>query len=131
MVPVELASLIINERSDEQVMCLREVGGERQLPIIIGVFEAGAIDRSLSATPAPRPLTHDLLGSVIAQLGASLARVVIDDREGDTFFAKLVLRRGSEEVYVDARPSDALALALKQEVPIYVAEKVIDRATAG
>lgn len=130
MVQVELSRLIINERTDEQVIYLREVGGTREFPIVIGMFEAFAIDRIVKERPCERPLTHDLLASVVENLGAKVARTVIDDLRDDTYFAKVVLKHGKEEVAVDARPSDAVTLALKLGAPIYVAEKVMNAAAS-
>jgi len=131
MVPVELSRLLLDERSEEQLFCLREVGGDRQLPIVVGPFEALAIDRIVKETRSERPLTHDLLGAVVTQLDAEVAYVLIDDLKGETYFAKLVLRRGPNEVSVDARPSDAVALALLHEVPIYVADRIMRSAATS
>lgn len=132
MIRVELAAIVINERSDEQVIALREVEGERQFPIVIGMFEAFAIDRIVKGRVSERPLTHDLLASVIGALGGRVTRVAIDDLRDETYYAKVVVRRGDqEEVLVDARPSDAITLALKAQVPIYVAERVMNAAAAG
>lgn len=128
MVRVELSRLVLNERSDEQVVCLREVDGERELPIVIGLFEALAIDRALKELVSERPLTHDLVGAVLNQLEAHLAFVVIDDLREETYFAKLALTRGKQELTVDARPSDAIALALKHEVPIFIADRIMNGA---
>lgn len=132
MIRVELAAIVINERSDEQVIALREVEGERQFPIVIGMFEAFAIDRIVKGRTSERPLTHDLLASMIGALGGRIIRVAIDDLRDETYYAKVVVRRGDqEEVLVDARPSDAITLALKAQVPIYVAERVMNAAAAG
>ncbi len=126
MVRVELSRLVLNERSEEQVVCLREMGGGREFPIVIGLFEALAIDRLLKEMLAERPLTHDLLAAVLNQLEARLEYVLIDDLRDETYYAKLVLQRDERQVTVDARPSDALALALKEEVPIFVADRVMN-----
>ena len=129
MIRVELAAIVINERSDEQVIALREVDGERQFPIVIGMFEAFAIDRIVKGRPSERPLTHDLLASVVGALGGRFVRVAIDDLRDETYYAKVVVGRGEDdEVLVDARPSDAITLALKAQVPIYVAERVMSAA---
>ena len=131
MVRVELAAIVINERSDEQVIALREVGGERQFPIVIGMFEAFAIDRIVKGRTSERPLTHDLMAALVGKLGAEVVRVTIDDLREETYYAKVVVRRGADdEVSVDARPSDAITLALKTQVPIFVAERVLDAASA-
>lgn len=132
MIRVELAAIVINERSDEQVIALREADGERQFPIVIGMFEAFAIDRIVKGRSSERPLTHDLLASMVDALGGRIVRVAIDDLRDETYFAKVVVRRADdEEVLVDARPSDAITLALKSQVPIYVAERVMNAAATG
>lgn len=131
MIQVELSAVVINERSDEQVITLREVEGGRTLPIIIGMFEAFAIDRLVKERTAERPLTHDLMEAIVLALGARVARVVIDDLKEETFYAKVILRRGDEERSVDARPSDAITLALKTGCPVFVAPKVLDTACVG
>lgn len=130
MIQVELSAVVINERSDEQVITLREVEGGRTLPIVIGMFEAFAIDRLVKERTAERPLTHDLMEALVLALGARVARVVIDDLKDETFFAKVVLRLGDDERSVDARPSDAITLALKTGCPVFVAEKVLDTAAS-
>lgn len=131
MVRVELARLVINERADEQVIHLRELEGEREFPIVIGIFEAFAIDRILKDRLTERPLTHDLIGNVVAQLDARVARAVIDDLRETTYYAKLVLERGKEEIAVDARPSDAITVALKVDAPIFVSDRVMNSVCAS
>ncbi|MCO5165801.1 MAG: bifunctional nuclease family protein [Planctomycetes bacterium] len=132
MIRVELSAIVINERSDEQVIALREVEGERQFPIVIGMFEAFAIDRIVKGRASERPLTHDLLANMVGALGGRVVRVAIDDLRDETYYAKVVVRRGDEEeVFVDARPSDAITLALKVSVPIFVAERVMNAAAPG
>ena len=130
MIQVELSAVVINERSDEQVITLREVDGGRTLPIVIGMFEAFAIDRLVKERTAERPLTHDLMEALVLALGARVTRVVIDDLKDETFFAKVVLQRGDDERSVDARPSDAITLALKTGCPVFVTEKVLDTAAS-
>jgi bifunctional DNase/RNase len=131
VIRVELAAIVINERSDEQVITLREVDGERQFPIVIGMFEAFAIDRLVKGRAAARPLTHDLLVAAIGALGGEVVRILIDDLREETYYAKVVLRRGADEVPVDARPSDAVTIALKAQAPIFVAERVMKAAAPG
>ncbi len=126
MIPVELARIIINETNDEQVIFLKEADGSRSFPIVIGIFEAAAIDRIIKDRKTPRPLTHDLVGNAVEALGGRIARSVIDDLREDTYFAKLILERDGEEVSVDARPSDAITLALQCQAPILVSEKVME-----
>jgi uncharacterized protein len=129
MIRVELAAIVINERSDEQIIALREVDGQRQLPIVIGMFEAFAIDRIVKGRTSERPLSHDLMVALVAKLGGEVVRVTIDDLRDETYYARVVIRRGADdEVAVDARPSDAITLALKTHVPIFVAERVLSGA---
>jgi uncharacterized protein len=131
MIRVELAAIVINERSDEQAIALREVDGSRQFPIVIGMFEAFAIDRIVKGRTSERPLTHDLMLALTQKLGGRITRILIDDLREETYYAKVVLERGKEEVTIDARPSDAITLALKAQAPIYVAERVMNAAAPG
>jgi uncharacterized protein len=125
-VQVELKRIIITETSDQQVIYLKEVSGERAFPIVIGSTEAFAIDRRLKGQPTPRPQTHELLSAVIEKLDARLERILINDLQDSTFFAKLVIRHSGKTVEVDSRPSDAIALGVANNVPIFVAEHVMD-----
>jgi bifunctional DNase/RNase len=128
VVPVhmELKRIIISEIHEQQVILLKEVDGERSFSIMIGIFEATSIDRRVKRLPSPRPLTHDLVTSVIDTLGAELRDVYISELRDHTYFAKLRIRQNGEMVEVDSRPSDAIALAVTANVPIYVSEDVID-----
>jgi bifunctional DNase/RNase len=125
-VQVELKRIIITDASDQQVIYLKEVAGERSFPIVIGNNEAYAIDRRLKGQPVPRPQTHELLSSVIERLDAKLERIVINDLQDHTFFARLVIRHQGKTVEIDSRPSDAIALGVANNVPIFVAEHVMD-----
>jgi len=125
-VQMTLARILIGEMSDAQLIELAEIDGDRRIPIVVGVAEAFAIERRLKGMPIPRPLTHELLSSVIVVLGARLARVVIHDLNEGTFYAMLCLEQGGEEVQIDCRPSDAVALAVGADVPIFVSEAVLD-----
>ena len=126
MVHMELSRIIISETNDEQVIVLKEVGGERAFPIVIGIWEAVAIDRNIKGKKTPRPMTHDLIENVIAGLDCSLDRVVVTDLKERTFYARHVLRRNGKMVEVDSRPSDAIALAVQMKAPIYVNESVLE-----
>lgn len=128
---MELSRIIISETNDEQVIVLKEVGGERAFPIVIGIWEAVAIDRNIKQKRAPRPMTHDLLEKVIRELGGTLDRVVVSDLRNRTFFAKLVVRRDGSTFEIDSRPSDAIALAVQMKAPIYVEESVLEEVTAA
>jgi hypothetical protein len=122
----ELIRIMITETGDHQVIVLKEAGGERTFPIVIGFFEAAAIDRRIKGHMMPRPMTHDLLGSVIEAMGGRLAKVVVTDLKDHTFYASLVIDRKGEEVLVDARPSDAIALAVAGSTPIFVEDHVLN-----
>lgn len=125
-VQVELKRIIISETSDQQFIFLKEIDGQRTLPILIGSAEALAIDHRLKGTPFPRPQTHQLLSSVIEQLGGKLERIVISDLQDHTFFARLIIRQNGHSIEIDSRPSDAIALGVANQVPIFVAEHVLD-----
>jgi bifunctional DNase/RNase len=126
---MELKRIIISEVLDQQVIMLREVDGDRQFPIVIGIFEATSIDRRVKSMPSPRPLTHDLIASVIEHLGGDLQDIYISDLREHTYYAKLRVRKDGELIEVDCRPSDAIALAVTARVPIYVAEDVLGEAS--
>ena len=125
-VQMELKRIIISEVHDQQVIMLKEVEGERSFPIVIGIFEATSIDRRVKKLPSPRPLTHDLVANVVEQLGGEISDVYISELRDHTYYAKLRIRNDGELVEVDSRPSDAIALAVTANVPIYVAEDVLD-----
>lgn len=125
-VHMELTRIIISENAEQQVIVLKEVDGERSFPIVIGIFEATSIDRRVKGMPSPRPLTHDLLASVIDHLGGTLQDVLISELRDHTYYARLRIRSEGELIEVDSRPSDAIALAVSADVPIYVNEEVIE-----
>jgi bifunctional DNase/RNase len=127
-VEVELSRIIINETSEQQVIFLKERHGSRSFPIVIGIVEIFAIDRRLKGIMPPRPMTHDLLASVIESLGAQVERIVVDDLRNRTFYAKIHLSVNGRTVVVDSRPSDAIALCAAIKAPIYVAEQVFEKA---
>ena len=127
---MELKRIIISEVHEQQIIVLREVDGERSFPIVIGIFEATSIDRRVKNIVPPRPLTHDLIVSVIDQLGGDLQDIVISDLQDHTYFAKLRVRREGELIEVDCRPSDAIAVAVTAKVPIWVAEDVLAETAA-
>jgi len=125
MIQCELVKIMITETADPQVIVLKEVGGERAFPILIGISEAIAIDRKIKGYEPARPLTHDLLASVLTSLGGQLDRIEVCGLHENTFFAKLIVSRDGQVVEVDARPSDAVALAVRLDAPIFVAEEVL------
>ncbi len=105
---------------------LKEVNGNRRLPIIIGAFEAQAIALEIEGIKPPRPLTHDLLKQITDNLGATIIEVIIDDLRENTFYAKIIFEVSALTNEIDARPSDAIALAVRAQAPIYVAESVME-----
>ncbi len=105
---------------------LKELEGKRSFPIIIGLNEAWAIDRAVKGISTPRPLTHDLITRIIESLNADVERVVISDLRNNTFYAKIVLRQDGNIIEIDSRPSDAVALAMQKNTPIFVASKVLE-----
>jgi bifunctional DNase/RNase len=122
---MELHKIIISEMQDKQLIWLKEVDGERKFTIVIGSSEAMAIDRRLNDKPTPRPMTHDLLASVIETLGGQIDRIVINDLQNGTFFARIHIRQDGKMLEIDSRPSDAIALGIATMVPIFVAEHVL------
>lgn len=129
-VQMELSRIFIREMADMQIIELTEVDGERTFPIVIGLPEAFAIERRLKGIEIPRPQTHDLLASAIRELGGELKRIVINDLAEGTFFAQLIVEQDGEELEIDSRPSDAIALGVAESVPIYVAEHVLSQTEA-
>lgn len=126
MVEMELNKIVIDEKRHDQLIVLKEKGGIRVLPIVIGLAEASAIKLKISGFQPPRPLTHDLLHSTIENLEANIDKVVIDKLEENTFHAKLVIKTNNGQTKViDARPSDSIALAVRAHVPIFVEDEVI------
>ncbi|TVL98282.1 MAG: hypothetical protein CV087_21420 [Candidatus Brocadia sp. WS118] len=126
MVPMELTKIIITETSDHQIIVLKEREGQRSFPIVIGLHEAWAIDRAVKGVTTPRPLTHDLIGNIIEGLNAGIIKIVINDLRNNTFYAKIVLQRNGSMVEIDSRPSDAIAVAMQKNTPIFVATKVLE-----
>jgi bifunctional DNase/RNase len=127
-IQMQLSRIIISEINEQQVIYLREVDGDRQFPILIGIFEATSIDRRVKNYDSPRPLTHDLLVNVAEELGAELDSVVITELREHTYYAKLRLKFEGRLIEVDSRPSDAIAIAVTCDphLPIYVAEEVLE-----
>ena len=127
-VQMELSRIIISEVNDQQVIYLKEIDGDRMFPILIGIFEATSIDRRVKHYHSPRPLTHDLLVGIVESMGAEIQDVVISELKEHTYFARLRIRYEGELIEVDARPSDAIAVAVTCEppLPIYVAEEVLE-----
>jgi hypothetical protein len=128
MIETVVESIRVSLVTQHRVVILKEVEGERHLPIWIGVFEAEAIAMVLQGVNAARPLPYDLLTSVIAELGAEIQRIVVTDLNQDVFYARVILVHNGMELTIDSRPSDAIALAVRAKVPILVDEGVMERA---
>ncbi len=128
LVPMQLLRIIISELLDQQTIDLKEKDGDRTLRIFIGLFEATSIERRVRGVERPRPLTHDLIVNTVTALGAELDCVLIDGLKEHTYFAKLRLKRDGEPIDVDARPSDAIAIAVTTDppLPIWVEESVLE-----
>jgi len=131
LIEMVVESVRVHMLSNRHVVILKDVERDRYLPIWIGAWEASAIAMRLQGVSAERPLTHDLFLSAMAELGTRVDRVVISDLADETYHARLYLIRDGVEVEVDARPSDALALAVRAEASIFAAEEVLDQAALG
>lgn len=127
MIEMELTRIIIDEEKREQVVFLKEKKGTRCLPIVIGINEAVSIRMHLNSFISPRPLTHDLMCTLLNDLGAKLEKVVIDELVDNTFYAKLYLKTQTGAKIIDARPSDCIALAVRTKSALFVAEKVLNK----
>ena len=130
LVPMQLARIIKSDISENQVIYLKEVDGERQFPILIGYFEATSIDLRVTHAERPaRPLTQDLIVGVAQSLGATIESVVVAELKDEVYYAILRLKRDEQTIDVDARPSDAIAVAVSFQppLPILVAEDIVER----
>jgi len=126
MVEMELSKIVIDEKRHDQLIVLKEKGGLRVLPIVIGLNEASAIKLKISGFNPPRPLTHDLIYVMLKDLNAGVEKIIIDKLEETTFHAKLVIKAANGETkIIDARPSDSVALAVRFHAPIFVEEEII------
>ena len=128
MLEMSIDSIRVSPMNYQRVVILKEKDADRYLPIWIGPAEADAIAVKLQDLSVPRPLTHDLLRSVIDTLGGSVEHILVNDLQNDTFYAKIFIRSNGSAQEIDCRPSDAVALAVRAQVPIYVAESVLDKA---
>jgi bifunctional DNase/RNase len=127
MIEVEIDSIRASLMNQHRIVILKDLHSERFLPIFIGQVEADAITTELQAAQRERPLTHDLLKSVISEMGGRLAYVLINDIRKETFYARLVIEVQGKKMDVDARPSDAIALAVRTKAPLFVTEAVMDK----
>jgi bifunctional DNase/RNase len=127
---MKIIGLALDEKNESSVVVLKDVAGDTALPIVIGLLESTAIATGLENITFPRPMTHDLLKSLMDELGVSVRKVEISDLRDKTFYARIYLKiHNSEEVNLDARPSDALAIALRTHSRIYVNERVIEKSS--
>jgi hypothetical protein len=126
LMEVKVMGIVVDPKASNPVVVLVDLTGQKALPIWIGVFEAEAISRGLEDVVTLRPMTHDLMKQILDTFQVSLTRVVINDIKGNTFYANLYLNIEGEEVIVDSRPSDAIALAVRVKAPIFVAESVVE-----
>jgi uncharacterized protein len=127
-IEMTIKGLMVDPITNMPIIILRDEAGQRVLPIWVGIFEANAIALQIENIPTPRPMTHDLLRNVIHDLKASVQKIVVSDLKENTFYALIYLLVKGETLAVDARPSDAIALALRTKAPIFVEETVIDNA---
>jgi len=127
-IEVRIRGLMMDPATNMPIVVLKDVASETVMPIWVGIFEANAIAIEIEKVALPRPMTHDLTRNLIRHLNGRLERVVISELKDDTFFALLWIRQGEEQVAIDARPSDAIALALRADCPIFVSEQVMQTA---
>jgi uncharacterized protein len=128
LVAMSIKGLMLDPVSNSPIVVLKDEHDKFFLPIWVGIFEANAIALQLENVTTPRPMTHDLLRNMISELDARVIRIVINDLRDSTFFAQIRVITGDKTLEVDARPSDAIALALRTEAPIFVAQSVLDQA---
>ncbi|MFQ6028243.1 MAG: bifunctional nuclease family protein [Dehalococcoidia bacterium] len=128
MLEMSIDSIRVSPMNYQRVVILKEKDSDRYLPIWIGPAEADAIAVKLQDLSVPRPLTHDLLQTIIDSLGGSVAHILVNDLHNDTFYAKIVIQVNGDTKEIDSRPSDAMALAVRTQVPIYAEENVMDKA---
>ena len=127
-IEVRIRGLMMDPATNMPIIMLKDVGSDAVIPIWVGIFEANAIASEIEKVSAPRPMTHDLARNLMRHLNGRLERVVITEIKDDTFYAVLWLRQDDEPVVIDARPSDAIALALRADCPLYVSEQVMQGA---
>lgn len=128
MLELEIESIRVRQETQQRAVVLKVKDSDLYLPIFIGPFEVEAIRFKLMDVEVQRPMTHDLLGSVIGDLGATVESIVVSDLQNDTFYAKIVMNYNGNVVEVDSRPSDAIALAVRANAPIFASDDVIEKA---
>lgn len=127
-IEMQIRGLMIDPVTNMPIVVLKDVGSDTVLPIWVGIFEANAIALELEKTATPRPMTHDLMRNLARGLNATVRKVVVSELKDDTFYAVIWMEQGGEVVALDSRPSDAIALALRWDCPIYAAKSVLDNA---
>ena len=132
-VEMKIRGLMMDPMSNMPIVVLKDLTGDSVLPIWVGIYEANAIALEIEKVTTPRPMTHDLIKVLLMGLDTSVSKVVVSELKDDTFYAQIWLERNGKQISVDSRPSDALALALRHDCPIYVDEKVLQssRGTNG
>ena len=128
MMELEIESIRVRQETKQRAIVLRVKDSDLYLPIFIGHFEVEAIRLKLMDVEVPRPMTHDLIGSIIGNLGGSVQRIVVSELKNDTFFAKIVVDYNGNSIEIDSRPSDALALAVRTNAPIFAEDDVVEQA---
>jgi bifunctional DNase/RNase len=128
MLEMKVKGLALDPSTNTPIVVLEDLEEERALPIWVGIFEANAIALEMENVPTPRPMTHDLIKNILDGIHAEVNRIVVNDLQDNTFFALIFLSLNGNEVTIDSRPSDAIALALRVDAPIFVAKKVLDEA---
>lgn len=123
---MELRRIVTDDVREQYVIYLKEIDGDRIFPIVIGLFEVVSIERRVKGVPTPRPLTHDLLCQAVELLGGTIQDVMISDLQDGTYYAKIRVKNGADLVEIDSRPSDAIAVAVTADVPIFVSESVLE-----
>lgn len=127
MIECEVSKIIIDERSHEQMVVLKEKAGERFLPIVIGISEAAAIRAKFGGAQPPRPISYDLIWTVLKTLNANVEYIVVDDYKNNIFYAKICLMDSDGQKHlIDARPSDSIALAVREQTMIYVEDHLLE-----
>ena len=127
-IEVRIRGLMMDPNTNMPIVVLKDVGSETVMPIWVGIFEANAIAIEIEKVSAPRPMTHDLARNIMQHMNGKLEKIVITELRDDTFFAVLWMRQNEDLITLDARPSDAIALALRADCPIYVTEQVMQSA---
>ena len=128
MLEMKVRGLTLDPLTNMPIVILKDLEEERALPIWVGIFEANAIAMEMESVPTPRPMTHDLIKNILEGIEANVSRIVVSDLKDNTFYAEIFIFLNGNEVSVDSRPSDAIALALRVDAPIFVAKKILDDA---